>query len=308
MARKTIEKNIAYDDERKLYYVTLVWGVMADGKYKKTTRTTSNKKEAKQILKEHQKAMAAGTAVVPVKETLVDAVEALQYKELDRATTTIYGYRNILKNHIQPFFKDTPIQSVTVQMLQEFRVNEIQKGLDDNSVSKYFALLYSVFKDACNKDIIAKNHVTMMERISPKKAERAFMNTGEIAELCKSVAGTKLELPVTLAVYLGLRRGEICGLRWSDIDFEVNVLRITKGCLTVDGGFVPRSILHIGNQFGTGCAVAIPAILWRPSSCSKRCTSKRARSAKARSCRRWIFSTGISRRRLSAMNLPKRSA
>ena len=51
MARRKIEKNIAYDDVRKLYYVTLVWGMQEDGNYKKTAKTTRNKKEAKQILK-----------------------------------------------------------------------------------------------------------------------------------------------------------------------------------------------------------------------------------------------------------------
>ena len=227
MARKTIEKNIAYDDVRKLYYVTLVWGMQENGKYKKTTKTTRNKKEAKQILRDHEKAMAAGTAVAPVKNTLVDAVEAyIRYKELDLAKTTISGYRNILKNHIKPYFKDTLIQKVTVQMLQDFRVHETRKGLDNNSISKYFALLHSVFKDACNKDIIAKNPVEKMDRISLKKKEHEFMNTQEIAELCNSVAGTKLELPVTLAVYLGLRRGEVLGLRWQDVDFSMGVLRV----------------------------------------------------------------------------------
>lgn len=46
MARKTIEKNIALDDERELYYVTLQWGKNKDGKYEKTTKTAHSKKEA----------------------------------------------------------------------------------------------------------------------------------------------------------------------------------------------------------------------------------------------------------------------
>lgn len=241
MARKTIEKNIAYDDVRKVYYVTLVWGVQEDGKYKKTTKTTRSKKEAKQILKGHEKEMAAGTAVVPVKHTLVDAVEAyIRYKELDLAKTTLNGYKNILKNHIQPYFKDMQIQKVSVQVLQDFRVHETNRGLDNNSISKYFALLHSVFKDACNKDIIAKNPVEKMDRISLKKKEREFMNTQEIAELCKSVTGTKLELPVTLAVYFGLRRGEVLGLRWQDVDFDTGVLRVDNTRTKAGGNVIVK--------------------------------------------------------------------
>lgn len=227
MARKRVKKNIAYDDVRKTYYVYLHWGKDENGKSKDTSETTKNLKEAEKILKKHQKEMAAGTAVMPVKNTLVDAVEAyIRYKELDLAKTTINGYRNILKNHIQPYFKDMQIQKVSVQVLQDFRVHETNRGLDNNSISKYSALLHSVFKDACNKDIVGKNPVEKMDRISSKKKEHEFMNTQEIAELCSSVAGTKLELPVTLAVYLGLRRGEVLGLRWQDVDFNTGVLRV----------------------------------------------------------------------------------
>lgn len=238
MARKTIEKNIALDDERELYYVTLQWGKNKDGKYEKTTKTAHSKKEARRILREHERERAAGTAIAPVKLTLVDAVEAyIRYKALDCEKTTVYGYENILKNHIKPFFGETQIQQVSVQMLQEFRINEADKGLSKNSISKYFALLYSVFKDACNKEIISKNPVALMERVAAKKAEREYLNTAETAALCKSVKGTKLELPVTLAVYLGLRRGEVMGLRWEDIDFDTGVLRI-ENTRTKAGGDV----------------------------------------------------------------------
>lgn len=241
MARKRVKKNIAYDDVRKTYYVYLHWGKNENGKSIDTTVTCKSLKAAEKILKQHQKEMAAGTAVVPVKNTLVDAVEAyIRYKELDLAKTTINGYKNILKNHIRPYFKDMQIQKVSVQVLQDFRVHETRKGLDNNSISKYFALLHSVFKDACNKDIIAKNPVEKMDRISPKKKEREFMNTREIAMLCKSVEGTKLELPVILAVHLGLRRGEVLGLRWQEVDFETGTVRIDNTRTKAGGSVIEK--------------------------------------------------------------------
>lgn len=105
MARRKVEKNIAYDDERKLYYVTLSYGKGADGKYKKSTVTAHTKSEAKTILKEHQRKKAAGTATPPAKDTLADVTKAyIDYKSLSLAVSTIYGYTNIWKNHIEPYF------------------------------------------------------------------------------------------------------------------------------------------------------------------------------------------------------------
>ena len=237
MARITIETNIAYDDERKKYYVTLNYGKDAEGKYRKVTKSVSNKRDAQQLLRMHNKTKAAGNLVMPVKNTLVMAVEAfIDYKALELEKTTIYGYRNILENHLKPFFKDENIQSVTLQRLQDYRVAKAGK-LSANTISKHFALLNSVFKDACKKQLIDKNPVDFMENMKKVKQKKTCMNAEQVAVLCESVRGTKLETPVILAVYLGMRRGEVCGLRWIDVDFERGLLHV-KNTRTKAGGTV----------------------------------------------------------------------
>jgi hypothetical protein len=54
LARTTIEKNIAFDDVRKMYYVTMDYGRDTTGKRVKVTKTFINKKEAKIALKEFE--------------------------------------------------------------------------------------------------------------------------------------------------------------------------------------------------------------------------------------------------------------
>ena len=237
MARRKIEKNIAYDDERKLYYVYLTYGKDAAGKYRREAKTASSKREAQQILRRHNKAKEAGIAVMPAKNTLVAAVEAfIDYKALDLAKTTIYGYKHIFENHIKPYFKDMPIQVVTLQHLQDYRVAKT-KELSANTIGKHFALLHSVFKDAYRKQLISRNPVDLLDPIKKETKKKICLNAAEIAALCGSVKGTKLEVPVILAVYLGLRRGEICGLRWTDIDFEQGLLHV-RNTRTKAGGTV----------------------------------------------------------------------
>ena len=57
-------------------------------------------------------------------------------------------------------------------------------------------------------------------------SKMACMNAQEVAELCSSLSGNHLELPVKLAAYMGLRRGEVLGLKWEHIDFENAILHI----------------------------------------------------------------------------------
>lgn len=52
------------------------------------------------------------------------------------------------------------------------------------------------------------------------------MDEAELQKVFEAVKGSKLELPVLVAAFYGLRRGEVCGLRWDAIDFERGTITI----------------------------------------------------------------------------------
>ncbi|MFR8411147.1 MAG: tyrosine-type recombinase/integrase [Butyricicoccus sp.] len=68
-----------------------------------------------------------------------------------------------------------------------------------------------------------------MRAVSPPKKrqrEAKFYTPEQLGVLLAKAVGTRLELPMFICAYLGLRRGELCGLRWSDIDFEHQTITI----------------------------------------------------------------------------------
>jgi integrase len=71
----------------------------------------------------------------------------------------------------------------------------------------------------------------------PEPAENHIYNPSQIIELFRAVEGDRIELAVHLAVYLGLRRGEICGLRWENVDLVGCTVRIVDN-RTMAGGIV----------------------------------------------------------------------
>ena len=227
MSRIRIETNIAWDDKRKRYYVTLNYGKGEDGKNKKKVVTCSSKKEARQILKEHNKQMEAGTAVIPAKDTLADCTKAfIDYKATMLEKSTIYGYTNIWKNHIVPYFGNKRIQDITAKDIQDYISTKASSDLSMATIKKHVALLYSVFKNAYMTRLINENPLDRMEHVKANSEKFECMNAAEIATLCQSFAGTQLELPVMLASYMGLRRGEILGLKWEHINFDTATLSI----------------------------------------------------------------------------------
>ena len=68
-----------------------------------------------------------------------------------------------------------------------------------------------------------------MRAVSPPKKrqrEAKFYTPEQLGVLLDKAVGTRLELPVFICAYLGLRRGELCGLRWSDVDLEHKTITI----------------------------------------------------------------------------------
>lgn len=72
-------------------------------------------------------------------------------------------------------------------------------------------------------------HENLMRAVSPPKKrqrEAKFYTPEQLGILLDKAVGTRLELPVYICACLGLRRGELCGLRLSDVDLEHKAITI----------------------------------------------------------------------------------
>ncbi|MBQ7816386.1 MAG: Arm DNA-binding domain-containing protein, partial [Oscillospiraceae bacterium] len=118
--RKTIEKNIAYDDVKELYYVTFYFGVF-EGKKKQETKTFTNKKDAKKALTTFEYNKANGLLALPDETTMEGLFERfIKSKETEEcAVTTIGGYKRIWE-HMSPIFKDVKVQDLTPLMVDNY--------------------------------------------------------------------------------------------------------------------------------------------------------------------------------------------
>lgn len=235
-------KGVSYDYERKLYYVTVYLGQDAEGKGKKTTRTAKTLQEANEIKKTLEQEKKQGKGQTISRDTLVERTENLiNFKALSLDETTISGYRNIYKNHILPYFKKKRIQEITVVDLRRYVTYLSKKRkLSPNTIVKHIQLLNQVFKEAYRDEIITVNPIDRLEAIKKKREEKSFFKPNELVEVLESVKGTQLEVPVFLAAFLGLRREEVAGLRWADVDFENRVINIVNARTQVGGRVIEK--------------------------------------------------------------------
>ena len=81
-------------------------------------------------------------------------------------------------------------------------------------------------KYAVKIDLIPTNPADKVERPKKNEFKGSYYSADEIHALTEVAEGTKLEIPVLLASFYGLRRAEVMGLRWEAIDFEAKTLTI----------------------------------------------------------------------------------
>ena len=231
MARKRVERGIAYDDQRRCFYVTMDYGKDQSGKRQKRCATFPTLTMARRALREFELDKASRCVVVPTRMTLSQWLEQWMQEIMvpNRAETTVYGYQKIIDNHLDPILGDIPIQELCPRDIQHYYARmKLDKGLSSNTIRHHHDLLSCALRMAAKHDIILRNPAERVDPPRPVATEPHFYGPEELKALYDVVEGTWLETVVKLAGYLGLRREEICGLRWSNVDFEQRKIHIRE--------------------------------------------------------------------------------
>lgn len=231
MARKTVERNISYDDARKIYYVSMDLGKDQDGKRIKRYQTYRTLHAARMGLRQFLTHREEELRTPRHDLTLADWLESWMETIVrpTRAETTVYGYQKIIDNHIVPALGDIPLLKLTPMDIQQYYIQVQQSAnLSGNTLRRHHDLLSSSLRSAVRQD---KLLVSPMDKVEPPRAkqkEASYYRPEELKRLYALVEGHPLELCVKLAGSLGMRREEICGLRWDNIDFQRQLLAIKE--------------------------------------------------------------------------------
>ncbi len=247
MARKRVEKNISYDDIKELYYVNLDFGVV-DGKQVKKTKTFEKLKDARQALKEHLADKTKGTLVIPKAITVSQWLETWMTTivEHKNAETTIDGYKNIISK-INSILGNKGLQELKATDLQGYFSKMINSGLSVNTVRKHYDLLNTSLEVAARQDIILVNPAKKTDPPKVIKPEIKSYKLEQLQQLLTLVKGDRLELIVYLGAYYGLRRGEIMGLKWENIDFKERLIYIRQTRTTTRSKVVVKGTKNDGS-------------------------------------------------------------
>ena len=225
------------------YRLRVSWGYTGDGKriiYKKTVET-KNKTEAEKELALFIAEIETGQALSAKKMRFRDYSEFWinNYAIPNLSPKTYERYRSMLKLRILPYLGNMyldKIQPMQLMYLYQKLSNctyirkNIKHKLSNKTILEHHRLLHSMFQQAVYWQMIAYNPAS---RVRPPKSQKPSINfyddTQTIA-LIKALEGEELKFRVVilLTVFTGLRRGEVLGLEWQDIDFNNSSITVRQ--------------------------------------------------------------------------------
>ena len=106
--------------------------------------------------------------------------------------------------------------------------SEMLRRVTPNTVIHYHAVIHSALKYAVKTDMLIQNVADKVDRPRKNSFQPVFLSADEMQKMFEALRGTKLELPVLVAAFYGLRRGEVVGLKWDAIDFEQGTISVKR--------------------------------------------------------------------------------
>lgn len=181
---------------------------------------------------------ANGTSVEPNRLTVGEYLQRwLQdYASMAVASQTFTRYDSVVRRHLIPALgghklgKLSPlhIQGYYRKALQGTRLDGKSGGLSARTVLQHHRILKEALGQAVKWRLIPNNPAAAVEPPRFNAREMATLTPQQAAVLVEASEGSPLQMPITLAVTTGMRRGEILGLQWKDIDWEGGTLQVRR--------------------------------------------------------------------------------
>lgn len=244
MSKNKGYKKIGTKNGKNIYEAIIEVGFDINGKRKrKRKRHTGNNQSAEIWYAELVKEYYHKAKEINVNDTTFEEYSILfikNYCEPNISKITLKDYKALLKD-ILPIIGDIKLNEIDTFMLdtmyQKIKIGKKGKELSPKTMIHYFDLVNLMLKQAKRWKLIENN--PNEDAIRPKnvKKKRNYYNKEQVETLfhCLEQESIKYRTIIVLTLISGVRRSELCAIRWNDIDFDNKTIYIDNSLKVIDG-------------------------------------------------------------------------
>ena len=205
--------------------------------YKQGFRT---KREVEAALEKALAAIRDGTVVSKDSVTVATYLSQWLEQQENQLKATTWSSYKVAAERINRFIGKRKLQALTTADIEKFYSDLSARGaksggpLAAKTVRNSHIVLRKALADGMRLGVVTRNVAASAKPPRSTPTEHETWSGDQLAEFFASIAEDRLYAAFVLAATTGMRRGEVMGVRWSDIDFDSNMLSIVQTITTVD--------------------------------------------------------------------------
>lgn len=157
------------------------------------------------------------------------------------AGSTYERYECLVRIHLSPALGTLRLTTLTAGHIQGAYARALEAGLTSTTVLQVHRILKHALADAVKWRFIAYNPAAGVDAPRKRPVELTVLDEPDSVRVLLASRGTRLHLPIVLAVASGARRGEILAIRWSDVDLDRGSVTITRSIEATRDGLAFKS-------------------------------------------------------------------
>ncbi len=142
---------------------------------------------------------------------------------------------SLVRNHIKPELGNIKLNSLRPDQVQSFYTKKLNEGLSKRTVQYIHAVLHKALDQALKWGLVVRNVTDLVEKPKPKRKEFTTWSADEVNRFLEAVSDHRWYPIYTLAVYTGMRQGEILGLHREDMNLEKGVINVRHQISVIPG-------------------------------------------------------------------------
>ena len=149
--------------------------------------------------------------------------------------STVAGYEQIIRVHLIPGLGRKQLAKLSPQDVRRFLADKRAEGLSVRMVQYIHAVLRNALQNAVREEQLSRNVAKLVQVESPDYDVGQGLPIDDARRLLSIVKETRWHSLYVVALLLGLRRGELLGLRWSDVDLDAKTLSVRQNLVRAGG-------------------------------------------------------------------------